>query len=115
MHQNQTNYPLIQEGVEKLKQSVEVIVDLGMRAQNPQYPDNKIVEGFDVASQGIIDVLRTWQPIFDEISKEFSDAKQKAEKKVEKNTSDDTKDDFHMIRLNPKEVSEEWNNRDIKN
>ncbi|HDR8141872.1 MULTISPECIES: hypothetical protein [Bacillus cereus group] len=108
----ESNYPLLEEGVSKLREALELIVDFGMRAQNPLYPDNKLPEGFDKANDMIIDVLSTWQPIFDEIDKDFPDAKRKAEKKVERNLNDDTEGGFRIHKLNPKKVSREENNND---
>ncbi|PGT57000.1 hypothetical protein [Bacillus thuringiensis] len=108
----ESNYPLLEEGVSKLREALELIVDFGMRAQNPLYPDNKLPEGFDKANDMIIDVLSTWQPIFDEIDKDFPDAKHKAEKKVERNLNDDTEGRFRIHKLNPKKVSREENNND---
>lgn len=108
----ESNYPLLEEGVSKLREALELIVDFGMRAQNPLYPDNKLPEGFDKANDMIIDVLSTWQPIFDEIDKDFPDVKRKAEKKVERNLNDDTEGGFRIHKLNPKKVSREENNND---
>ncbi|MEM5662798.1 hypothetical protein AAHB62_30600 [Bacillus cereus] len=108
----ESNYPLLEEGVSKLREALELIVDFGMRAQNPLYPDNKLPEGFDKANDMIIDVLSTWQPIFDEIDKDFPDAKRKAEKKVERNLNDDTEGGFRIHKLNPKKVSRAENNND---
>ncbi|MDR2996102.1 MAG: hypothetical protein LBV11_20240 [Bacillus cereus] len=65
----------------------------------------KLPEGFGKANDMIIDVLSTWQPIFDEIDKDLPDAKRKAEKKVERNLNDDTEGEFRIYKLNPKKVS----------
>ncbi|MBE5107627.1 hypothetical protein IGI01_20835 [Bacillus thuringiensis] len=83
-----------------------------MRAQNTLYPDNKLPERFDKANNMIIDVLSTWQPIFNEIDKEFPDTKRKAEKKIERNSGDAIVGEFHIHRLNPKKESEQENNND---
>ncbi|PFZ80129.1 hypothetical protein COL82_04315 [Bacillus toyonensis] len=71
------------------------------------YSDNKLPEGFEKANNIIIDVLSTWKPIFDEIDKDYPDAKCKAEKKVDRNLSDDTEGRFCIHKLNPKKVSRE--------
>ncbi|MGG0255041.1 hypothetical protein ABEY61_07600 [Bacillus toyonensis] len=74
--------------------------------------NNKLSEGFEKANNIIINVLSTWKPIFDEIDKDFPDAKRKAEKKVERNLSDDAEGRFRIHKLNPKKVSREKNNND---
>ena len=73
------------------------------------YNDNELSEEFEKANNIIIDVLSTWKPIFDEIDKDFPDAKRKAEKKVERNLSDDAEGRFRIHKLNPKKVSREEN------
>lgn len=76
------------------------------------YNDNKLPEGFEKANNIIIDVLSIWKPIFDEIDKDFPDAKRKAEKRVERNLNDDTEGGFRIHKLNSKKVSREENNND---
>ncbi|MED2040032.1 hypothetical protein P4V58_23265 [Bacillus wiedmannii] len=41
----ESNYPLLEEGISKLREALELIVDFGMKAQNPLYPNKKLPEG----------------------------------------------------------------------
>lgn len=42
----ESNYPLLEEGISKLREALELIVDFGMKAQNPLYPNKKLPEGW---------------------------------------------------------------------